>query len=120
VEERQDHDRQVRRPSIAAPAVIPHMKQRLYHGGRGQNIEDPPPGLRRPAVFSWRATGRRSSGGASESRMRHRSDKAVTAAGNGLDTAALVSPLIEYPTKRRDLSRQVAVLDEAVLATRRS
>src|SRR6516165_1725942 len=40
----------------------------------------------------------------------HRHEKAVAAPGDGLDAAALRSPVIEDPAKRRDLHAQIAVL----------
>ena len=43
---------------------------------------------------------------------RHRRHKAVAAAGDRLDAAAVRSPFIEDPPKRRDLHRQVAPLDD--------
>ena len=61
-------------------------------------------------------TGSTVAGSLTECRRRmldacHRSDEAVTAASDSLDTAAAASALIEDPTKRRDLHGQVAALD---------
>src|ERR1700730_11084677 len=42
---------------------------------------------------------------------RYRCDEAIAAARGRLDAASLRSPLIENAAKRRDLDREVAVLD---------
>src|SRR6516162_7314656 len=41
----------------------------------------------------------------------YRCNEAVTAPGDRLDAAPIQSPLIEHPTKRRDLHSQVTVVD---------
>ena len=120
-----EHHHRKARPCVGAdrPAMIPNpRRQRSGHGKYDKYDGDFAP---RP--LSNAGTGRKERGQqctvasvlaiATARRRRigpasgHSRSKAVAAPRHRLDTAPIRSPAIEHPSQRRDLHRQIAVLD---------